>query len=337
MDNALGINGAFSRRNRGGTVAAMNPHPSLLEPTSEDDKQKPSSLSLSWSDWNNRKNRPNVVLLALACLALASYHFYGQPQFVVVVKPTETMNYNSVSLAPTIAPALPLKVPYPIFLASFSKSGTTSTYRAFQCHLGRDYVAHRYTKSAANGGKTELIGRCVEQNIKNHRLPLAGCGTNANNHTETVVWTDTSYIGGEHGCYHPNLDALDAIWDAYPHATLLYVRRNATEWFHSANSKRASFIPKWADSCPQMPRGRNVSVWVNFYNNYTQRLRNFAKQRRGQMTYVEVELENPNTGRILEEQIGLSASCWKHCKSSFVNEACKELQQGNISKTNNNH
>jgi Sulfotransferase domain len=289
---------------------------------------------LSWSDWRSRKG-PHIVLSGLTVLGLLSYLFHGLPQVSITETNIEGTTRRDqelstrLSLAPTIPPAKALKVPYPIFLASFSKSGTTSTYRAFECHLGKEYVAHRYTTSAAKEGKyrNELIGKCIEQNLKHKRLPFAGCGTNANNDTETVVWTDSSYIGGEHGCYHPNLDALDDIWEAYPHATLLYVRRNATAWFHSANTKRASFIPKWSDICPQMPRGRNVTVWENFYNNFTQNLRNFAKQRQGQMTYVEVELESPDTGRILEEQIGLPASCWKHCKSSFMNEKCKELQR----------
>ncbi|CAB9500002.1 expressed unknown protein [Seminavis robusta] len=236
-------------------------------------------------------------------------------------------SYENISRGPTISATKALKVSYPIFVASFSKSGTTSAYYAFECYLGPEYVAHRWTTSAAKGGAPELIGRCMEQNIHNQRPPFAGCGTNGNNNlTQTVVWTDTAYMGGESGCYHPNLDALDQIWDAYPHATLLLVRRNATEWFHSANSQRAFFIAKWAKSCPQMPNELDMDVWVEFYQNYTDRVREFARQRRGQMTYVEVELESPDTGRILQDQIGLPASCWKHCKSSFIKEKCKDLQ-----------
>jgi Sulfotransferase domain len=335
MDNTAGNSGAPLRRNRAAVPKQEAIAPQTVGPSTDDNKKK----QLPWSDWRSRKGS-RIALTGLIILGLLSYFFHGLPTISVTETKTKVPTRREqelsmgISLAPTVAPAKALKVPYPIFLASFSKSGTTSTYRAFQCHLGKEYVDHRYTTNAAAGGKADLIGRCVEQNLKNKQFPFEGCGTNANNDPQTVVWTDTSYIGGDHGCFHPNLDALDDIWEAYPHATLLYVRRNATAWFHSANTKRAAFIQKWAEFCPQMPSGRNSTVWVNFYNNYTERVRNFAKQRQGQMTYVEVELEHPDTARILEEQIGLPESCWKHCKSSFTNEKCNELQHNNSNKRN---
>ena len=235
---------------------------------------------------------------------------------------------SEVALFPTKPPARKLKVPYPIFVASFSKSGTTSTFSAFSCYLGLEYVAHRWTSDVRKGGRPELIGRCIEQNVDEHLPPFEGCGVNRYNKTQTVVWTDTAYIGGPKGCYNPNIAAMDAIWDAYPHATLLLVRRNATAWFHSANTKRASFIPKWANKkCSDMPNSRNESDWVNFYQHHTQNIRAFAEKRKSQMTYIEVELESPDTGRILQEQIGLPESCWKHCQSSFAQQTCIDLHK----------
>ena len=221
-----------------------------------------------------------------------------------------------------------LKVPYPIFVASFSKSGTTSTYSAFACYLGKEHVAHRWTTSSLKNGKPEFIGHCIEQNIARQVPPFEGCGTNQHNQTQTVVWTDTAYAGSNSGCYHPNLQALDAVWDAYPTATLLLIRRNATAWYQSAHSKRASFIQSWANSCSIMPNTTDEKEWVDFYNNHTEKVRAFAKSRQPLgLTYVEVELESPDTGNILEEQVGIPKSCWKHCLSSFTQEECKDLQQ----------
>jgi len=244
---------------------------------------------------------------------------------------SDTNHNNNHNNFTTLPPAKKMKVGYPIFVASFSKSGTTSTFYAFSCYLGFDYVAHRWTNDARKRGAPELIGRCVEQNVEEHKPPFEGCGIDGRtNQSQTVVWSDTSYIGGPHGCYHPPLDALDEIWEAYPHATLLLVRRNATAWYHSANSRRAAFIQKWTARCPQMPNQRKEDVWVEFYHNYTQRVRDFAQARRRAgkpMTYVEVELESPDTGRILEEEMGLPRSCWKHCVSSFAmrSQDCKDL------------
>lgn len=235
-----------------------------------------------------------------------------------------------VELPPVKPPARKLKLPYPIFLASFSKSGTTSTYSAFSCYLGPEYVAHRHTTDRRKGGYPELIGRCIEQNIEAGVPPFDGCGVNRNNETQTVVWTDTAYIGGPKGCYNPNIAAMDAIWEAYPHATLLLVRRNATKWFRSANTRRANFVPKWQnEACIDMPNSQNETEWVQFYEQHTQKVRDFAAKRKGQMTYVEVELESPDTGRILNEQLGLPESCWKHCQSSFVQTECLDLHKKN--------
>lgn len=226
-----------------------------------------------------------------------------------------------------LRPAKGLKTPYPIFLASFSKSGTTSTYSAFACYLGHQYVAHRWTTSSLQGGRPEFIGACMQHNIERNKPPFEGCGTNQYNQTQTVVWTDTAYSGSNSGCYHPNIQALDAIWDAYPYATLLLVKRNATAWFNSANSRRAGFIHLWATACGIMPNTTEEAEWVDFYNAHVKKVRAFAASRQPRLTYVELELESPDTGRLLEESIGLPRTCWKHCPSSFTQQECKDLQK----------
>ena len=256
-----------------------------------------------------------------------------QQQAAAIITHHQNRNATTERILPPVKPpARPLKVPYPIFLASFSKSGTTSTFSAFSCYLGREYVDHRHTTDKRKGGYPELIGRCIEQNIEAQAPPFDGCGVNRNNETQTVVWTDTAYIGGPKGCYSPNIMALDAIWEAYPHATLMLVRRNATEWFRSASSKRAHFIQKWSnEACTDMPNSQtNETEWVQFYEDHTQTIRNFAAKRQGQMTYIELELESPDTGRLLQEQVGVPESCWKHCPSSFAlgtNTGCKDMKE----------
>lgn len=74
---------------------------------------------------------------------------------------------------------VPLKVPYPIFVPSLPKSGTTTTHKYFSC--GGQNSVHL-------AGRTEdsifKIGRCAQRNVEEGRAPFVGCG-------DYDVWTDT--------------------------------------------------------------------------------------------------------------------------------------------------
>ena len=52
---------------------------------------------------------------------------------------------------------------------------------------------------------------------------------------------------------------------------------------------------------------------MRFYEAHNAMIRQFVRDRPS-LTYIEVKLEAPDTGRILEEATGISADCWKKCK-----------------------
>ena len=53
-------------------------------------------------------------------------------------------------------------------------------------------------------------------------------------------------------------------------------------------------------------------AFAAFYDWHTAHVREFCLQHPS-LTYIEVALESPMLGKILEEKIGISASCWGKC------------------------
>ena len=73
------------------------------------------------------------------------------------------------------------KVLYPIFVTSLPKSGTTSVHRYFKC--GKQASSHNWY-SKHKKAKSELVGKCIQQNIQSGKPPFSNFGPND-------VFTDT--------------------------------------------------------------------------------------------------------------------------------------------------
>lgn len=78
-----------------------------------------------------------------------------------------------------------IKLPYPIFVTSLPKSGTTSVWRFFQC--GKQLAAHNWIQKRGKA-KSSLLGVCIEENIIAGHPPFENCGDND-------VFTDTGVRG----------------------------------------------------------------------------------------------------------------------------------------------
>lgn len=84
----------------------------------------------------------------------------------------------------------PIKVPYPIFVTSLPKSGTTSIWKYAKC--GNQLSTHNWiTKKGAD--RASLLGVCIEENIRMGRPPFENCG-------ENDVFTDTG-VSAQKGFY----------------------------------------------------------------------------------------------------------------------------------------
>lgn len=193
----------------------------------------------------------------------------------------------------------PLKVPFPIFVASFHKSGTTTMHDFFQC--GGQRSIHHKTEEKGH------LGRCLYENIRDGKDPFADCG-------DFDVWTDNALILGQSLCWDPAVYSLDAIYQAYPNATLILTVRESFSWVGSI--VRWDNLFELMSSChalwPEQPPNKSpldVEDIRQFYLWQIQHVRDFAAAHPS-MTFLEVGLKDNATASILEERVGIPASCW---------------------------
>ena len=204
---------------------------------------------------------------------------------------------------------LNIKINYPVFVASLYKSGTTTIHAYFEC--GGQKTVHY-----ASGRKR--TGPCLQRRITKGLKPVfQGCGG------ETFdIYTDNANLGAPRHCFDPSVHGLDAIYDSYPNGTILMSVRDSQGWLDSVKRYR---FGKWSlfgdlKKCPDLwttqvqdigNRTLTEEDILHFYDWHTEHVRNFAKNHPS-MTYIEVALEDDETGQILEDAIGIPAQCWGH-------------------------
>lgn len=203
------------------------------------------------------------------------------------------------------------KIPFPVFLASLPKTGTTSVHSYFRC--GRVRSVHTYCpkKDPSDGGMARL-GVLMEDNVKQGLPPFQGCGTNNSSDVRgpPKVFTDVGYVLPDGPCYYPSVSALDALYQAYPNMTLMLSIRNGTSWYQSLRDWHGGyFVQRLIQFCDFIPRNNTLEAFVNFYNAHNDHVRQFAKQHPS-ITYVEFALESPTVGEYLEQTTGIPSSCW---------------------------
>ena len=224
---------------------------------------------------------------------------------VVPNKGTRTLIRNATVTHPLDR----IKVPFPIFVASLPKSGTTSVARYFTC--GKIWTAHTFVNTI---GKTHAprkqmrLGHCFLNNIQAGRPPLLDCGN-------YKVWSDGGHPRGT-PCFYPSVHGLDQFSKAYPTATILLVTRNSTAWSKSVMRwKQGQLMKKWR-RCEHFPQQKHATQadMEQFYHWHQQNLRDFVVAHPS-LTYVEVALEDETIGEQLEAQIGVPAECFGHHNS----------------------
>jgi hypothetical protein len=226
-----------------------------------------------------------------------------------------------------------------------------SCQRFFQCGLGYMKAAHHWTHNITSD-KPVKIGKCMEDNLHNNRSIFQGCG-------DFKIWTDTGYMddpkpprratqrrnrSGKHtsnqsevvhpsivhqqkspGCFYPTLHGgLEHFFHSHPTGTILNVIRDAGQWYDSAMSWR-KLPERLAKQCVGFPSpDSSREVWMNFYKWHTQHLRDFAQQHPS-LAYLEVSLEAPETGEILQNHTGIPDFCWGNCNPDPTNGNCGVL------------
>lgn len=204
---------------------------------------------------------------------------------------------------------MPLKVETPIFVASLPKSGTTSIWQYFNC--GARSSSHQWIKT--QDGTSMQSGLCIRTNIWEGKAPFENCG-------EYNVYSDSGFATfvseGVSDCYYPSIHGLPMIYKHYPNATIIMIARNSTAWLNSMQAwDNGSLLLRWKNcklAAHLTPTPDDPDAFRAFYEWHTQHVRDFAAQHPS-MKYIEVSLESPLAGHVLEQEIGIPASCWGIC------------------------
>jgi hypothetical protein len=208
-----------------------------------------------------------------------------------------------------------LKAPFPIFDASLFKSGTTTAHEYFLCggqrsiHHGYPYPLHKMIPA-----RFKKIGFFIRNNIRKGRSPFASMSYD--------IFHEPGIQEGDGLCWHPSVHALEEIYEAYPNSTILQIVRPAEKWVRSLKRYKKGAVMRRVGSCTckNFPRdlyGDDLTDedFANFYTQQVERVRDFASAHPS-LNYIEVDLEDPNIGKVLEDRVGIEASCWGHANGT---------------------
>lgn len=225
-----------------------------------------------------------------------------------------TATHNSKRKRPTVADLI--QSPLPIIVMGMPKAGTSSLAQYFQCGLGdawRHRVSHYECKKGyvLNVSQPQLqashpCGMRLVNNADQKRHAFEGI-----NHYD--VYTQMDAPLGTDRYFMPQISYTRAIYDAYPNATWILNHRHPQAWLKSVDKWR-DLRQRFIGSTFKLPWfGKGVGVqdeeMLRFYNYSVQYIRDFVDSHPS-VTLVEVRVDHPNAGDILEQGFGIDQSCW---------------------------
>mmetsp|Transcript_16919 Transcript_16919/g.33768 ORF Transcript_16919/g.33768 Transcript_16919/m.33768 type:complete len:453 (-) Transcript_16919:1975-3333(-) len=194
--------------------------------------------------------------------------------------------------------------------------------------------------AGSDSSKAPLCGVCIERNVLRGRPPLEGCGDyelwgelDSAEHplplirhdgTGTTATKDTKKANQDDVqplCSFPQITHLDELHAAYPNATLILNTRPAENWIRSISQWNPTpdrvadkgYLRRVLAQC-DLPGfssgvGETDEELALFYNSHSERIRSFVQQHPSH-ALVEINIEDDNSGRVLESNFGISHQCW---------------------------
>eukprot|EP00526_Cylindrotheca_closterium_P015369 CAMPEP_0113634692 /NCGR_PEP_ID=MMETSP0017_2-20120614/18071_1 /TAXON_ID=2856 /ORGANISM="Cylindrotheca closterium" /LENGTH=245 /DNA_ID=CAMNT_0000545415 /DNA_START=378 /DNA_END=1115 /DNA_ORIENTATION=+ /assembly_acc=CAM_ASM_000147 len=201
-----------------------------------------------------------------------------------------------------------LKLPTPIIVMGLMKAGTTSVYGYFKC--GLDPSSSKLSHYNCNDGTKGLMscGKRMRRNITKMKTKAF--------HSMDMFTVYAELDGQEKngGITVPQWQFVKEIHEHFPEATWILNLRDPHDWLKS--------IDKWQDLrqrfidnpfLPDLPRGKggDDQDMIEFYLKQAQRIRKFVEENPSH-TLVEVPIDKPEAGKIMEDAFGISAEgCWR--------------------------
>lgn len=201
-------------------------------------------------------------------------------------------------------------LPTPILVVGMPKTGTSSVHAFFE--------RSGYRSSHYRCINHIYCGLCMKVAVQAGSPPLKSCG-------DYEVWAqmDVENLGQ---CYFPQIHNLEVLHQEAPNATLLLTYRNMTHWAKSVRNwvggvrSMAARLAK----CDGGPISKGSEDLIEWHLAHIERIRRFAKDHPSH-ALVEIDIENPNAGKILEAAFGsaTSANHWGHENDSVERAASR--------------
>eukprot|EP00521_Asterionellopsis_glacialis_P012530 CAMPEP_0195295912 /NCGR_PEP_ID=MMETSP0707-20130614/18322_1 /TAXON_ID=33640 /ORGANISM="Asterionellopsis glacialis, Strain CCMP134" /LENGTH=250 /DNA_ID=CAMNT_0040357251 /DNA_START=78 /DNA_END=830 /DNA_ORIENTATION=- len=223
---------------------------------------------------------------------------------------TRTMSKRQEESTPTKLSPSELNLPTPIIVMGLLKCGTTSIYAYFKCGLDLEVsqLSHYACDPDSNLSTHGHIscGEQMRRNIEENGKPIF------DGLDQFDVYTQIDAQEGPMGVIIPQHRFLREIHDHFPNATWILNQRDPQSWVSSMtrwSDVRARFIDHHGG--PDFPRGVGVKdeEMVDFFNLQAQKVRDFVKDHPSH-TLVEVQIDKPEAGQLMEDAFGISKTCW---------------------------
>ena len=263
--------------------------------------------------------------------------FFRRPSLAAVVRDLAMQALFHLGIAPRQAavdtamqaPAT-AKLQLPILNVGLPQSGSQEVLDFFGC--GGMKTSHYHCEADCTGARAgfdsckmqamrNYCGSCVTDNIKAGTPPLTGCGDYDVWAKLDGPWLALDAPAGD--CILPQVRSLDAIHEAYPHATLVLPIIPAAKWVQmvtNGNATRGTLRQNLrkcnlADTdhpCPADCVDDDVK-FAAFYDAHSQSIRKWAEKYPTHQL-IEINVEGQDAGSKLGAATGIKGTCWPEKK-----------------------
>jgi hypothetical protein len=219
------------------------------------------------------------------------------------------------------------RLPNPVFVVGFPKSGTTSLYEMFKCS---GVLSSHYCCGSQNDhqpcGTLGTMGVCMQRNLEKGLSILEDCGGyDFYGQMDCERRLDTS----EYSMFLPQHFHLEELHEFAPNATLILNLRPAEDWVRSIMNwfgYSTRFLNAFGVDKRNVDKEEALKL---IYNNHTRTIRNFAKKYPTH-ALIEVNITDTNAPSILRESlVFLRNNCWEKRNPSSQNKRLRhKLKNG---------
>ena len=191
--------------------------------------------------------------------------------------------------------------PNPLLVVGLPKAGTSSIAEYFRCG-GIEKVAHHKCLNRA-------CGAIIQKNLQAGRSPLFATGKN-----DVYVQIDVE-LNVDKGlpCFFPQIEALEDLHHAHPNSTLLLNTRDINAWVRSVRAWAGMDTRLSKCNITGLPAGKGLKEreLKRFFSNQALRVAKFV-DRFPSHQLVNVKIDSPDAGEVMETAFGISRTCWGH-------------------------